>query len=261
MAEIGAQLREARTRARIEIAQMEAQTKIRAKYLRALENEEWELLPGPTYVKSFLKTYGDMLGIDGRQLVADYKNTHEPFQAEGDIGQISKHTGGRMNRRQQQASAGLGRLIAAVIVILAIAAGGGYYLVGRDAGDGGSATQPTPATDATEGSPVSDDPEPKATAKPSAKNVSVVVEATSDGVTVCVRAGKRIEVPATVLRTGQKTDAVRGRSVVVTADARAIKLTIGGKRATLPSGTGPVTAVITDGGVKKASAAATACRA
>ena len=41
-------------------------TKIRAKYLRALENEEWGLLPGPTFVKSFLRTYAEALGLDGK---------------------------------------------------------------------------------------------------------------------------------------------------------------------------------------------------
>ncbi len=46
MPEIGATLREARMRARIDVSEIEAQTKIRAKYLRALENEEWGLLPG-----------------------------------------------------------------------------------------------------------------------------------------------------------------------------------------------------------------------
>jgi hypothetical protein len=77
MAEIGATLREARMRARIDISEIEAQTKIRAKYLRALENEEWDLLPGPTYVKSFLRTYADALGLDGKRLVEEYKLQHE----------------------------------------------------------------------------------------------------------------------------------------------------------------------------------------
>src|SRR3954447_15153198 len=126
MAEIGAALREARTRARIEIAQMEAQTKIRAKYLRALENEEWELLPGPTYVKSFLKTYGDMLGLDGRQLVADFKREHEPFQLEGDIGQLSKHSGGRMNR-QQSAPPLLRNLALGLVAVVALAAAAYFF--------------------------------------------------------------------------------------------------------------------------------------
>ena len=64
-------------RARIDITEIEAQTKIRAKYLRALENEEWDLLPGPTYVKTFLRTYAEALGLDGRMLVEEYKLRHE----------------------------------------------------------------------------------------------------------------------------------------------------------------------------------------
>ncbi|HWF25530.1 MAG TPA: helix-turn-helix domain-containing protein, partial [Solirubrobacteraceae bacterium] len=64
MPEIGATLREARMRARIDISEVEVRTKIRAKYLRAMENEEWDMLPGPIYVKSFLRTYSDFLGLD-----------------------------------------------------------------------------------------------------------------------------------------------------------------------------------------------------
>ncbi len=60
-------------RARIDVSEIEAQTKIRAKYLRALENEEWSLLPGPTFVKSFLRTYAQALGLDGKALVEEYR--------------------------------------------------------------------------------------------------------------------------------------------------------------------------------------------
>ncbi len=77
MAEIGATLREARMRAGIDIAEIESETKIRAKYLRALENENWAALPGPTYVRSFMRTYADTLGLDGRLLVEQYRFSHE----------------------------------------------------------------------------------------------------------------------------------------------------------------------------------------
>src|SRR3979409_2385687 len=77
MADIGATLREARMRNRIDINEVETRTKIRAKYLRAIENEEWDMLPGPVYVKSFLRTYGDYLGLDSRQLVDEYKRRYE----------------------------------------------------------------------------------------------------------------------------------------------------------------------------------------
>src|SRR5947199_1978063 len=77
MADIGTTLREARMRARIDIAEVEAHTKIRAKYLRALENEEWDLLPGPVYIKSFLRTYGDYLGLDTRMLTDEFRHRYE----------------------------------------------------------------------------------------------------------------------------------------------------------------------------------------
>jgi transcriptional regulator with XRE-family HTH domain len=79
MPEIGATLRETRIRAGLEISDIEATTKIRAKYLRAIENEEWGLLPGPTFVKSFLRTYAETLGLDARLLLEEYKMRYERF--------------------------------------------------------------------------------------------------------------------------------------------------------------------------------------
>ncbi len=66
-------------RAHIDVSEIEAETKIRAKYLRALENEEWSLLPGPTFIKSFLRTYAKALGVDGKALVEEYRLNHEPM--------------------------------------------------------------------------------------------------------------------------------------------------------------------------------------
>jgi hypothetical protein len=72
MAEIGSTLRETRIRKKIDITTVEEATKIRAKYLRAIENEEWNVLPGPTYVKTFLRTYAQYLGLDAHMLVDAY---------------------------------------------------------------------------------------------------------------------------------------------------------------------------------------------
>ncbi len=77
MPEIGATLREARLRAKIDINEVETRTKIRAKYLRAMENEEWDLLPGEVYIRSFLRTYADYLGLDTRELLDEFRRRHE----------------------------------------------------------------------------------------------------------------------------------------------------------------------------------------
>ncbi|HEY1688321.1 MAG TPA: helix-turn-helix domain-containing protein [Solirubrobacteraceae bacterium] len=83
MPEIGATLREARMHARIDLSEIEAKTKIRARYLRALENEEWDVLPGPTFIKSFLRTYAEALGLDAKALVEEYRlHNEQPGEAE-----------------------------------------------------------------------------------------------------------------------------------------------------------------------------------
>jgi cytoskeleton protein RodZ len=84
MFEIGNSLREARVRRGIDFAQAELTTKIRGKYLRALEEEQFELLPAQTYVKGFLRTYADFLGLDGQLYVDEFNSRfvsgedHEP---------------------------------------------------------------------------------------------------------------------------------------------------------------------------------------
>jgi cytoskeleton protein RodZ len=72
--EIGNSLREARLRQGLEFPRIETETKIRGKYLRALEEEQFEVLPGETYVKGFLRTYADYLGLEGQLYVDEYNS-------------------------------------------------------------------------------------------------------------------------------------------------------------------------------------------
>ena len=74
MFEIGSSLREARVRQGLDLNELEQATKIRAKYLRALEDEEFDLLPAQTYVKGFLRSYADYLGLDGQLYVDEFNS-------------------------------------------------------------------------------------------------------------------------------------------------------------------------------------------
>src|SRR5215475_6816549 len=74
MFEIGNSLREARLRQQLDFAELEQQTKIRSKYLQALEDEQFEVLPAPTYVKGFLRNYADALGLEGQLYVDEYNS-------------------------------------------------------------------------------------------------------------------------------------------------------------------------------------------
>jgi cytoskeletal protein RodZ len=74
MFEIGNSLREARLRQELDFPEIEQTTKIRSKYLKALEDEKFELLPAPTYVKGFLRNYADALGLEGQLYVDEYNS-------------------------------------------------------------------------------------------------------------------------------------------------------------------------------------------
>jgi hypothetical protein len=74
MFEIGNSLREARLRQQLDFAELEQQTKIRSKYLQALEDEHFDVLPAPTYVKGFLRNYADALGLEGQLYVDEYNS-------------------------------------------------------------------------------------------------------------------------------------------------------------------------------------------
>ena len=125
MPDIGQALREARTRKRVDMSQVESATKIRAKYLRALENEEWDALPGPTYVKTFLRTYAEFLGLDARSLVEEYKLRYERPSA-GELTPFGKRPGLHRRRRRR-----VGPWLTLLAIVLAVGAGLWWY--GREA--------------------------------------------------------------------------------------------------------------------------------
>jgi Helix-turn-helix domain/RodZ C-terminal domain len=74
MFDIGSSLREARLRQELEFPELEERTKIRPKYLRALEDERFDILPAPTYVRGFLRSYAEALGLDGQPFVDEYNS-------------------------------------------------------------------------------------------------------------------------------------------------------------------------------------------
>jgi Helix-turn-helix domain len=74
--EIGNSLREARLRQGLDFPEIEQATKIRGKYLRALEEEQFEVLPAQTYVKGFLRSYADHLGLDGQLYVDEFNSRY-----------------------------------------------------------------------------------------------------------------------------------------------------------------------------------------
>ena len=97
MFEIGSTLRETRVRRKTTLQQAEDDTKIRAKYIQAMENDDFDLMPSPAYVKGFLRTYCEYLGLDGDVILDEYRSRfepseeHEPFGGNSALGRPHAH--------------------------------------------------------------------------------------------------------------------------------------------------------------------------
>ena len=124
MFEIGNSLREARLRRHIEFADAEHGTKIRGKYLRALEDERFELLPSHTYTKGFLRSYAEYLGLDGQLYVDEYNSRFVVGEEDGPVRAPRRVPASRARRSDRRESnfVLLGLIAIGVFTALVIAA-------------------------------------------------------------------------------------------------------------------------------------------
>jgi cytoskeletal protein RodZ len=169
-------------RNRIDITEVEAATKIRAKYLRALENEEWDLLPGPTFVKTFLRTYADYLGLDARNLVEEYRARYERPSAQ-ELTPFGTNIGSRRSRPRRPVLAPWMAVIAGVVVLL-----GALWLLGNWGDDPARETATPKQTPTPSPSPASgNDGETSQKSKQTAKKTVVRLQIQPTGpVSVCL---------------------------------------------------------------------------
>jgi cytoskeletal protein RodZ len=144
MFEIGGSLREARLKRGLTPADVQKAIRIRDRYLQALEEERWELLPGDAYVKGFLRTYADYLGLDGNLYVEEYNSRYahpdEPLLVPERFARTGPRFGG----------VGFLRPLVAVGAIVAIvAAVAAWQLSGSSGGKQGAPTTTAPTTTAS----------------------------------------------------------------------------------------------------------------
>jgi len=87
---IGEALAEARRKLGKSVKEIELDTKIRTKYVEALERDDFDYLPDVVYTKGFIKTYASYLGLDPEPLIQQYKGLFEP-KDEYDISKVSSN--------------------------------------------------------------------------------------------------------------------------------------------------------------------------
>jgi hypothetical protein len=233
MQAIGDRLREARMRQKIDIAEVEAATKIRAKYLRALENEEFALLPGSTFVKSFLRTYAQYLGLDPHLLVEEYRAQHEPREEQAELQPFTTQPPRGRERRVGGGPPGPG-VVAAAIVVLLVA---GLAVLGLTAGEDNGGGSSDSEERSGKGDSDREGESRKERERGSASEVVRLRVVPTGPTYVCVDNGRgkvRFEGTLAEPRT------FRARRVRILLGRRAVEMTANGRRVPIEAGAEPI---------------------
>jgi len=221
MFEIGNSLREARVRQSLEFPEIEYATKIRSKYLRALEEETFEILPAQTYIKGFLRTYAEYLGLDGQLYVDEYNSRYVGLDEESPL-RVARQA----PPRERRLAGGV-----VLVVVAGIAVVTALVIAAWKFGNGSSSTPPAKHTVG---------PAPRLHRHHLATSVQVQVQAThGHGSYLIARAGSRggRQLWAGTLEPG-KFQTFRNSSVWFRLNAPAnVLVSVNGRRVRLP-GTG-----------------------
>jgi hypothetical protein len=262
MPEIGTTLRETRMHARIDINEVEQATKIRAKYLRALENEEWSLLPGSTFVKSFLREYADYLGLDSRMLVEEYKLRYER-PSETELRAISPNLGGERQRRGGGRARGGGGgggggrgiprwafaavgLLALLVVLWAVGSFGGKKDRAKPSANTTTATTRKPATRRGSGTSTR-----RRTTAGTPTQASVRIVPTGQVYVCLVDGGGRRLIPGTVFQAHQTIPLQRSRTMRLTLGNNQAQVRVNGRAIGVPASSGAIAFSLTARGARQ----------
>jgi cytoskeleton protein RodZ len=217
MFDIGSSLREARTRQGLDFDEMESRTKVRAKYLRFLEEERFEQLPGHTYTKGFLRVYADALGLDGGLYVDEYNSRY--VGGEDDLVRLPRARPDARHGRRRGESRTVLVALAAILVLTAL-----VIAAWRFGGDEVPSVQGVNA-DAS-----------AAVTGAAAQRIKLVVRATGGSSFMEVRAGAETGAPlfTGTLERGQTQRFTRKSLHLSVARPRNIVVLVNGERVRLP---------------------------
>jgi cytoskeleton protein RodZ len=228
---VGATLREARTGRGVELSDVEAATKIRRRFLVAIENEAWEVLPGTAYAAGFVRAYADYLGLDGARLAAECPLQPSPPTTGGE-------SRGGPRRRGVPPAVAVSAALIALIAVVGLLWGG--------AGDKGSSTVSKPGDGGTAdaGAP------PPVRNKPQAGGGSMELSLTTTAeLWVCLlgKDGKPL-VDGIVLPPGAEEGPFRSGSFTVSFGNGEVEMRIDGRDSEIPESASPLGYEVGPGG-------------
>jgi helix-turn-helix protein len=235
MGDLGAKLRGERERRGIGIDEVEAETRIRAKFLLALEEERFDVLPGPAYVRAFVRDYAEQLGLDPQEMVAELNA--RPELVPDEVVMVPPRQVAAVPLLDRRARIVV--WIAAAVVVALVAAAAIAFLALRGSSSGAPPTSPAGKTGTTPAGQTTTPPTTATgvtTTAPPAGPAPLVLGATGGDVWLDVRAGSatgKVLFQSTLAQ-GRRLRFARRRLWVRVGAPWNLTLAAAGKRLTMP---------------------------
>jgi cytoskeleton protein RodZ len=225
---VGTILHEARNRRKLELSEVEAATRIRFRYLRAIEDEEWDVLPGGFYTRGFIRTYASFLGLDGDRLVDDYRESVEPWHRSTEASQSQTASGAP--------SSGLRSAALAALVVIAVIAVAAVAIIAIPSGGGGGSGIAHHRHEVAR----KDKLEAKPATQPTKAGVTIELTASAEVWACLLDAKGKPLVDGLILEAGAEEGPFHSGSFTVSFGNGEVKMLIDGREAEIPATSSPV---------------------
>jgi cytoskeletal protein RodZ len=225
MQTVGEILRSEREKKGLSIKDIEVGTSIRTLYIKAIEENNYKVVPGEVYLKGFIRNYASYLGLDAQSVMEVYRQSQSPVLDEKV--ETTTKTEERTAQEEKTTERSDGKhksfgLLAAVLLI--IAAGGAFWwFTSGQAPSPAQETKPAPAAPSAPS-------QPQPTPVPQNKPVMVTAKFTSNCWTLVMADGK--EVYQGTVKAGQTLSWEAEKNIVLkVGNAGAVDLTYNGQPA------------------------------
>jgi hypothetical protein len=232
---VGTRLRQARTRRELTLQEAEAATKIRARYLEALEREDWGQLPGEIYTRAFIRTYGALLGLDGDRLAEEQRRQQGAAGPGERLPRVDPRPRKASTERRSAPRIPSG-LVAALVTGLVVLA---LLLVGLTGGGGSGDPGPEPSREP--GRTAENDGGDRRQAPQAARGGHTLRLLANGEVWVCLLGGRgQVLVGGDILGPGETAGPFRSGSFTLALGNGAVTMTVDGKHLSLPEPPSPI---------------------
>lgn len=145
--DIGSRLKDARESKELSLEEVQENTKIQKRYLQAIENNEFKVLPGKFYTRAFIREYAAAVGLDPEQVMEEHKGELPTYEDEEAIQYSRVQKTSKEATAKTSASSRVFPSVLTVLIIVGALFMVWFFLLSNDSSENGKAQDTSESSD------------------------------------------------------------------------------------------------------------------